>query len=167
MLRLILEHIIRRCAIRPAAVWTASKNNTYCPPPKKKPSTLPPRKSGRQIHVSPRGGFTSQHAAEQCGLCAAHLQSGWVRCVSSPLVSLAPRPLTCIHLLLASFSWRCCYCPGSSATGFGWRARALSILPRVRLSLFAGFTAPSVFSRGPFWVDDGADKRPARCCNEL
>ena len=33
------------------------------------PSTLPPRKSGRQIHVSPHECFTSWNTVEQCALC--------------------------------------------------------------------------------------------------
>lgn len=169
MLQLIPEHIIRPCAIRPAAVWTASKNSTDRPP---KNSTLPPRKSGRQIHVNAHGCFTSKHAVEQCGLCAAHLQGAWVRCSSSPRVSQkVPRHLICIHLLFTSLSWRCCYFSGSSAAGFGRRVplwgRALSNLPRFKLSLFAGFTAPSVFSHGLFCIDGGADKRPVRCSSEL
>lgn len=32
---------------------------------------------------------------------------------------------------------------------------------------FAGFMAPSVFSRGLFCVDDRADKRSAHCSSEL
>lgn len=55
-----------------------------------------------------------------------------------------------------------------SAGGRGsLRGQAPSNLPRFRLSLFAGFTDPSVFSRGLFCIDDGADKRPARCSSEL